>query len=109
MSVSVFHCNHRNRFVYNKRQPISSGIEKAQGPVELSCECLVSARTLYLTWSGCGLNLTGKSHLCHVHFSSLLGQSALQGWFLMFLVEYSRCNNNNSRRLTVTEYVHIIS
>lgn len=52
MLGSVFHWKHRNRFVYNKTQPISSGTEQARGPVELWDECLCQRcdSVLNLVW-----------------------------------------------------------
>lgn len=52
MLGSVFHWKHRNRFVYNKTQPISSGTEQAWGPVELWDEglCQRCDSVLNLVW-----------------------------------------------------------
>ena len=50
--VVQFHWNHRNKLVYNKSQPISSGTEQAYGPVDLWDECLCQhyESVLNLVW-----------------------------------------------------------
>lgn len=60
---SVFHWNYRNRVVYNKASPFPQAQNRHRGQLNYGMSVCVSAMTVYLTWSGCGLNPTAKNHL----------------------------------------------
>lgn len=88
--------------------PFPQAQNRQRGQLNYGMSVCVSAMTVYLTWSGCGLKLTGKSHLYHPQFSSLLGRSAVQGLLLMlfFVLNCLCCSsskgNSNTLDCTVT-------
>lgn len=51
--------------------PFPQAQNRHRGQLNYGISVCVSAMTVYLTWSGCGLNPTGKSHSYLAHFSSL--------------------------------------